>query len=201
MRLFVSKACLCRDPGLHPPALRPPTRAPAALPSRDAGVWPLPSCGQGRLGLDSPGLRRPPPPPSGAAAQSAEPRTPQALPAPVSRPQGPARDSADCPRPGRAWDRHSPPWGRGRRQEGHTPTHPPLFQPPPDLISQSHFLNPCLSGLRGRDLEAQGEKMLRSLLQGEGTRLTRARSRGAASTSPGAELYKRPGREASSFRG
>ena len=36
MGLFVSKACLCKDLGLHPPALRPPTHTLAALPSREA---------------------------------------------------------------------------------------------------------------------------------------------------------------------
>ena len=56
MGLFVSKACLCKDLGLHPPALHPPTHTHthtlAPLPSREAGVWQMPSCGQGWLSLD-----------------------------------------------------------------------------------------------------------------------------------------------------
>ena len=58
MGLFVSKACLCKDLGLHPPALHPPTHTHtlAALPSREAGVWQMPSCAQGWLGLGRPRL-------------------------------------------------------------------------------------------------------------------------------------------------
>lgn len=89
MRLFVSKACLCKDLGLHPPALRPPTHTLAALPSREAQglanaqLW---------SGLAPSGQTRPPgptPPPSlGDSRAECGAQDPTALPAPVCPRQG-----------------------------------------------------------------------------------------------------------------
>lgn len=91
----------------------------AALPSKKPRVWQMPSCGQGWLCLDRPGLSVAPPapslphPPSGAA----EPRTPQ--PSPPGFPDGdssPGCGSTDCPRPEGAW--HSRRRGGGDRGRG-----------------------------------------------------------------------------------
>ena len=159
--LFVSKACLCKDLGLHPPALHPPphthTHTGRSSQQRsqglaDAQLW------------------------SGLARSGQNP--PLCRPTRIS-PRGQL---------GRVWSSrpHSPPhprlpetavwagyWHLQREAvvegdwgvtAGAMPTHPPFSSPPPPLcedcccISQSHFLNPSLSQVQGRDLGAQGGK-------------------------------------------
>ena len=160
MGLFVSKACLCKDLGLHPPALHPPTHTHtlAALPSREAGVWQMPSCGQGWLSLDRTRLSVAPlASPLGGSWAECGAQDPRALPALVSQ----KRQSGV----GTGTHSQRQSWRVARGvTAGAMPTHSPFSSPPPPLcedccwISQSHFLNPSLSQVQGRDLGAQGGK-------------------------------------------
>ena len=157
MGLFVSKACLCKDLGLHPPALHPPThthththwplfpaeklgsgRCPAVV--RAGSVWTEPASLSPHSHLPS----------------SVDPR---ALPALVSQKRQSGLGTGTHSRR-QSW--------RGARgvTAGAMPTHSPFSSPPPPLcedccwISQSHFLNPSLSQVQGRDLGAQGGKKM-----------------------------------------
>ena len=71
------------------------------------------------------------------------------------------------------------------------PTHPLFSSPPPPLcedccwISQSHFLNPSLSQVQGRDLGAQGgKKMLPRLPPGLKGKTHRGKEMGCSKQEP-----------------
>ena len=137
---------------------RPHTHTLAALPSREARVWQMPSCGQGWLGLDRTRLSVAPlASPLEGSWEECGAQDPTALPTLVSQKQQSGLGTGTHSR--RQWWR-----GTGGVTAGAMPTHPPFSSPPPPLcedcccISQSHFLNPSLSQVQGRDLGAQGGK-------------------------------------------
>lgn len=132
MGLFVSKACLCKDLGLHPPALHPPTHTHthtlAALPSREAGVWQMPSCGQGWLSLDRTRLSVAPlASPLGGSWAECGAQDPRALPALVSQKRQSGLGTGTHSR--RQW------WRGARGGDGWGHAHSfSLFQPTPSPL-------------------------------------------------------------------
>lgn len=149
-RTWVSTRLHCTRPHTHThwplfPAEKPGSgRCPAVV--RAGSVWT-------ELASLSPHSHLP----SGAAGQSVELRTSE--PSPPSSPRNGSLGLVLALTAGGSGG-----GGQGGVTAGAMPTHSPFSSPPPPLcgdccwISQSHFLNPSLSQVQGRDLGAQGGK-------------------------------------------